>query len=195
MSKAATKLRRIATACRRLWVLLLLAGFGAAGLIIVSLAAASHTPPVMITFVCSTNGGGREIIALEITNRLPCEVWWKVQTGNTNFFGALDLNSNDNINYQSGVWHGVWQCSGEPPVTARSSWRPFYGNPNVRVKSGQRVWLVWSEYPKSGPIPHSTSYKLLLSLSSFFYRHGWIRAGASLYPKSDDPHVEELVAP
>jgi hypothetical protein len=87
------------------------------------------------------------------------------------------------------------QYSGEPPVKAHSSWRPHSSHPKVSAKSGERIWLVWSDQPKSKPVPRSTLNDCRLSFSYFLDRHGWKRAGASVRPKNNNPHVEELVVP
>ena len=195
MRKLRTALSRGFPARGRLRVLLLLGGLGAAGLVIVFLAVSAPVQPVTLNFLRSTNEGGREIVAWEIPNRLPREVWWRIQTGGTNYPGALTLQSYDGTNYQSGVWHGMGQYSGEPPVNAHSSWRPFSTHPDVRGKSGDRVWLVWSDQPKSKPVPRSALNDWRWSFSYFLDRHGWKRAGASVRPKINDPHVEELVVP
>jgi hypothetical protein len=173
--------------------LLLLTCFGAVCLVIVFLTTSQPANSVTLNFLYSTNDGGHEVVGWQINNRLPREVWWRIQTGGTNYTGILTLESNDGINYQSGVWHGIGQYSGEPPVKAHSSYRPFYINPNVHVKSGERVWLVWSDQPKSKPVPHSTLNDWRLSFSYFLDKHGWRYAGAMIRPKSDDSHLEELV--
>jgi hypothetical protein len=179
----------------RLRVLLLLTGLGAAGLVIVFLAASPPAHPVTLNFVRSTNEAGRQVIVCEINNRLPREIWWRIQTGGTNYPGTLTLQSNDGTNYQSGVWHGIWQYSGEPPVQAHSSWRPYSAHPNARPVSGERIWLVWSSEPKSQPIPRGALNRWRWSFSYFLARHGWKYAGALVRPKSNDPHVEERVVP
>lgn len=179
---------------QRLRVLLLLTGLGAVALIIF-MATSPPAHPVTLSFLCSTNDGGRKVVALEISNGLPREVWWRIQMGGTNSLGTLMLDTIDGTNYQSGVWHGVGQYSGEPPVKAHSSWRPHYTNPNVHVKSGERVWLVWSDQPKSKPVPRSALYDWRWSFSCFLERHGWNRAGASVRPISTDLHVEEMMVP
>jgi hypothetical protein len=176
----------------RVWPLL--ASLVAAGLVVLFLAASPRPHPVTLSFLCSTNDYGREVVALEITNALPREVWWRIQTGGTNYLPALTLESYDGT-YLCGVWHGIAQYSGEPPVKAHSSCRPLYINPNVHVKTGGRVWLVWSDHPESTPMPRSALKEWRLSFSYFLARHGLKRPGAWVRPKSNDPHVEELVVP
>jgi hypothetical protein len=195
MSSMKTAFSRGFPASQRLRSLLLLIVLGAAWLVMVVLTASPTTHSVTLTFLCSTNDGVREVTALEITNRLPREIWWRIQTGGTNYPGSLTLESIDGVSYQSGVWHGIGQYSGEPPVKAHSSYRPFYTNPNVHIKGGERVWLVWSDQPKSMPIPHSALNDWRWSFSYFLDRHGWNRVGVLVRPNSNDPHVEELVAP
>jgi hypothetical protein len=195
MSNLKTAFSRGFSASQRLRSLLLLIVLGVAWLVVVVLAASPATHSVSLTFLCSTNDGVLEVAALEITNELPREIWWRIQTGDTNYPGSLALVCIDGVNYQSGVWHGMGQYSGEPPVKAHSSCRPFYTNPNVHIKSGERVWLIWSDQPKSAPISHSALYDWRQRFSYFLGRHGWTRAGALVCPKSNDPHVEELVAP
>jgi hypothetical protein len=75
----------------RLRVLLLLASLGSVALVIVFLAASPPAHPVTLNFLSSTNEGGRVVLAWEITNSLPREVWWRIQTGGTNYPGALAL--------------------------------------------------------------------------------------------------------
>jgi hypothetical protein len=179
----------------RLRIWLLLAGFGATGLVIAFLAASSPAHPVTLSFLRSTNEVGREVIAWEINNRLPREVWWRIQTGGTNYPGSLTLQSNDGMSYQSGVWHGIGQYSGEPPVQAHGSWRPMSKHPDVRGKRGDRIWLVWSDQPKSKPAPRSALDNWRWSFSYFLERNGWKLGGAMVRPKSNEPHVEEMVVP
>jgi hypothetical protein len=174
---------------------LLLAGLGTAGLVIAFWAASSSAHSVTLSFLRSTNDGVREVIAWEINNRLPREVWWRIQTGGTNYPGSLTLQSIDGTNYQSGVWHGMGQYSGEPPVKAHSSWRPHSTHPAVRAKSGERIWLVWSDHPKSKPVRRSALDNRRLSFSYFLERNGWKLAGAWVRPKINQPHVQELVVP
>jgi len=179
----------------RLRIRLLLAGLGAAGLVIAFLAASSPAHPVTLSFLRSTNEGVREVIAWEITNRLPRQIWWRITTGGTNDPGSLTLQSIDGTNYQSGVWRGMWQYSGEPPVQAHGSWRPMSRHPDVRGKRGDRIWLVWTDRPKSKPAPRSALDNWRWSFSYFLDRNRWKLAGAWVRPKSNDPHVEELVLP
>ena len=195
MSKLSTALGRGFPVRERLRVLLFLVGLGAGGLVVVFFIAVPAAHPVTLNFLRATNEDGREVVAWEINNRLPREVWWRIQTGGTNYLSALTLESYDGTNYQSGVWHGIGQYSGEPPVMAHSSWRPFYANPNVQVKSGERVWLVWTAQPKSEPVARGALDRGRLNVSYFLSRHGWRRAAALLRPRSNGLHVQELVVP
>ena len=189
------KLQATFPASQRFRAILLLSFLGVVWLVVVIFSTCLTAHPVRLNFLCTTNASGREVVGWEISNRLPREIWWRIQTGGTNYSGSLMLESIDGVNYQSGVWHGTGQYSGEPPVKAHSSYRPFYTNPNVHIKCSERVWLVWSDQPKFPPRPPSALNGLRWSFNYFLNRHGWNRAGELFRPKNDDPNVEELVAP
>ena len=186
MSKLRKALGRGLSARQWLRILLLLVGCGCAGLVLALLAASRPAHPVTLSFLRD---------GWVISNRLPHEVWWRIQTGATNSYGALRLESYDGTNYQSGVWNGISQYSGEPAVPPHSSWHPFLAHPRVRVKSGERVWLVWTAQPYSEPFQRGALSGWRVSLSHFLNRHGWRRTGTWVRPKTNDPHVEELVVP
>ena len=194
MSKLVTALSRGFPARQRLHILLLLLGLAGGALGIVFLVAVPPARPVTLKFPRTTNADGREIVAWEIDNRLPREVWWRIQTGGTNYAGALRLDSY-NGNYVSGIWRGMWQQTGESPMEPHSSRRPYFTNPDMRPKSGERVWLVWSAQPESRPVQRGAVNRWRLGLSHCLDGHGWRRAAALVRPRSNDLHVEELLVP
>jgi hypothetical protein len=111
----------------------------------------------------------------EITNGSSRAIWWNIQYGETNSYGRLRISQYGTEN-------------GEPPMAPHTSWKSH----SRQLKSGTKVWFVWTDQPFQPLIPRSAFRSWRIRFSAFASRHGWKRAAEYVQPKPAERHVIEL---